>query len=151
MELKGSHSIAVPRGAVWQGLNDPAVLQVCVPGCESFVETGPDQYAALVVAAIGPVKAKFKGNLVISDKQADTGYKLVGQGDGGIAGFGKMTAEVLLVDEGEGTLLTYSAHAEVGGKLAQIGSRLVGSVANKMAEEFFRRFSVKVAEGVGEV
>lgn len=145
MELKGSHSIAVSRALVWKGLNDPAVLQACVPGCEAFVEQETDKYAAVVVAAIGPVKARFKGNLVISGKIEDSGYQLVGQGDGGMAGFGKMIADVQLSDDGAGTLLTYSAQAEVGGKLAQIGSRLVGSVANKMAEEFFRRFSAQMA------
>ncbi len=147
MELKGSHHIAVPRELVWEYLNSPEVLQACVPGCESFTETGTDEYAAVVVAAIGPVKAKFKGNLTIGGKVAPERYQIIGQGDGGIAGFGKMTADVELTEDGEGTLLTYVAEAQVGGKLAQIGSRLVGSVANKLATEFFRRFSAKVSEG----
>jgi carbon monoxide dehydrogenase subunit G len=150
MEFNGSQSIAVSRDAVWRALNDPAVLQACVPGCESFTEKGPNEYHVLVVAAIGPVKAKFKGNLQLSDLVADTSYRIVGGGDGGVAGFGKMTADVLLADDGEGTLLTYAAKAEIGGKLAQIGSRLVGSVANKMADEFFKRFKTKVTEGAAQ-
>ncbi len=150
MEFNGSQSIAVSRDAVWRALNDPAVLQACVPGCESFTEKGPNEYHVLVVAAIGPVKAKFKGNLQLSDLVPDTSYRIVGGGDGGVAGFGKMTADVLLADDGEGTLLTYAAKAEIGGKLAQIGSRLVGSVANKMADEFFKRFKTKVTEGAAQ-
>lgn len=146
MELKGSHRLEAPRALVWKYLNTPEVLQACVPGCESFTETGADEYAAVVVAAVGPVKARFKGTLNITDKQEPVGYKIVGQGDGGMAGFGKMVADVELAEDGEGTVLSYTAQAQVGGKLAQIGSRLVGSVAGKLAEEFFRRFSAKVGE-----
>ncbi|OVZ60686.1 carbon monoxide dehydrogenase [Pigmentiphaga sp. NML080357] len=146
MELKGSHRLEAPRALVWKYLNTPEVLQACVPGCESFSETGADEYAAVVVAAIGPVKARFKGTLVIGEKQAPARYRIVGQGDGGMAGFGKMVADVELAEEGEGTLLSYTAQAQVGGKLAQIGSRVVGSVAGKLAEEFFRRFSATVGE-----
>jgi len=151
MEFKGSHRIPAARSQVWAGLNDPAVLQACVPGCESFEPTGPDAYAAVVVAAIGPVKARFKGKLAIEDKVEDTGYTIIGQGDGGMAGFGKMTATVTLTDTDDGCELVYVAVAEVGGKLAQIGSRLIGSVTNKMADEFFKRFSVAMTERVGQV
>lgn len=146
MEFKGSHRLSASRQTVWEYLNTPEILQACVAGCESFTPTGDDAYAAVVVAAIGPVKAKFKGNLTIEDKREAEGYRIVGQGDGGVAGFGKMTADVRLEEDGSGTLLSYGAQAQVGGKLAQIGSRLVGSVANKMAEEFFKRFSAKVEE-----
>jgi len=149
MEFKGSHRLEAPRAQVWEYLNTPEVLQACVPGCESFSETGDDTYAAVVVAAIGPVKARFKGTLTIEDKRAPEGYRIVGQGDGGIAGFGKMVANVELADDGDGTLLTYVADAQVGGKLAQIGSRIVSSVANKLAGEFFKRFSAKVSEKAG--
>ncbi|VCU70375.1 Carbon monoxide dehydrogenase subunit G (CoxG) [Pigmentiphaga humi] len=148
MEFKGSHRLNAPRELVWEYLNTPEVLQACVPGCESFSETAPDTYAAVVVAAIGPVKAKFKGNLTIGERRAPEGYQIVGQGDGGIAGFGKMVADVDLAEDGEVTVLTYTAQAQVGGKLAQIGARMIGGVANKMAEEFFKRFSAKVGERV---
>lgn len=149
MELKGSHTLRAPRERVWEYLNTPEILQACVPGCESFTAgQAQDEYAAVVVAAIGPVKARFKGTLSIADKRAPQGYRIIGQGDGGIAGFGKMVADVELAEDGEGTVLTYVAQAQVGGKLAQIGARLVGSVANKMAAEFFQRFSVKVEEKV---
>ncbi|GAA0527819.1 MULTISPECIES: CoxG family protein [Pigmentiphaga] len=149
MELKGSHTLRAPRERVWEYLNTPEILQACVPGCESFTAgAAQDEYAAVVVAAIGPVKARFKGTLSIADKRPPQGYRIVGQGDGGIAGFGKMVADVELAEDGEGTVLTYVAQAQVGGKLAQIGARLVGSVANKMAAEFFERFSAKVEEKV---
>jgi carbon monoxide dehydrogenase subunit G len=144
MEFKGSQTITAPREMVWKCLNDPAVLQACVPGCESFAANSEDEFVAVVVAAVGPVKAKFKGNLVLSDRVEATSYRIVGQGEGGIAGFGKMKAEVALADAEGGTLLTYVAIAEVGGKLAQIGSRLVASVANKLADEFFKRFNANV-------
>jgi carbon monoxide dehydrogenase subunit G len=145
MDFKGTQTIMAPRELVWKCLNDAAVLQACVPGCESFTATGPDQYDTVVVAAVGPVKAKFKGNLTLSDKVDATSYRIAGKGEGGIAGFGKMTAEVTLADAGEGTLLSYDSKAEVGGKLAQIGSRLVSSVANKLADQFFKRFNDTVS------
>ncbi|AZG08584.1 carbon monoxide dehydrogenase [Pigmentiphaga sp. H8] len=149
MELKGSHTLRAPRERVWEYLNTPEILQACVPGCESFnAGQAQDEYAAVVVAAIGPVKARFKGTLSIADKRAPLGYRIIGQGDGGIAGFGKMVADVELAEDGETTVLTYVAQAQVGGKLAQIGARLVGSIVNKMAAEFFERFSVKVEEKV---
>jgi carbon monoxide dehydrogenase subunit G len=141
MEFTGSQTIAASREQVWQGLNDASVLQGCVPGCESFEAESEDRYKAVVVASVGPVKARFKGTLDLSDRDAPNGYRIVGQGEGGIAGFGKMTATVTLADAEDGTLLTYVAQAQVGGKLAQIGSRLVSSVANKLAAEFFRRFN----------
>jgi carbon monoxide dehydrogenase subunit G len=152
MEFKGTQTIQAPRAVVWRCLNDPAVLQACVPGCESFTAQGEDAYLAVVVAAVGPVKAKFKGSLSLSDKVAATSYKISGQGEGGIAGFGKMDAQVSLADVDGGTELTYLSTAEVGGKLAQIGSRLVSSVANKLADEFFKRFNrdvsaIALAEG----
>jgi carbon monoxide dehydrogenase subunit G len=145
MEFNGTQTIAAPRATVWQALNDPAVLQACVPGCETFEARSADEYGAVVLASVGPVKARFKGTLTLSDRIEDGGYKLVGQGEGGIAGFGKLQAEVKLADADNGTTLTYVATAQVGGKLAQIGSRLVASVANKMADEFFKRFNAKVS------
>lgn len=146
MEFTGSQTIAATREQVWKGLNDPAVLQACVPGCEEFIGESDDDYKAVVVAKVGPVKARFKGTLAISDRDGPNGYKILGQGEGGIAGFGKMTATVTLTDtEDGGTQLAYVAEAQVGGKLAQIGSRLVTSVANKLAAEFFTRFNATMS------
>jgi carbon monoxide dehydrogenase subunit G len=144
MEFNGTQSIPAPRDVVWAALNDPAVLQACVPGCESFAARSEDEFEAVVLAAVGPVKARFKGSLTLSERRPGYGYRIAGKGEGGIAGFGKMQAEVTLADAGDGTTLTYVATAEVGGKLAQVGSRLVASVANKMAEEFFKRFSAQL-------
>lgn len=142
MEFTGSQTIAATREQVWKGLNDVAVLRACVPGCEEFVAQSDDEFKAVVVASVGPVKARFKGTLLLSERDGPNGYRIAGQGEGGIAGFGKMTATVTLADAEEGgTLLTYVAEAQVGGKLAQIGSRLVTSVANKLAAEFFKRFN----------
>lgn len=145
MEFKGTQSILAPRDIVWRCLNDPAMLQACVPGCESFTAVSEDEFLAVVVAAVGPVKARFKGNLILSERIEAVSYKISGKGEGGIAGFGKMNAEVSLVDVEGGTELTYLSTAEVGGKLAQIGSRLVSSVANKLADEFFKRFNTNVS------
>jgi uncharacterized protein len=146
MEFTGSQTIAASREHVWNGLNDAAVLQACVPGCEAFTAESADEFKAVVVASVGPVKARFKGTLLLSERNAPNGYKIEGQGEGGIAGFGKMTAIVTLADaEAGGTLLTYVAQAQVGGKLAQIGSRLVTSVANKLAAEFFKRFNATMS------
>jgi carbon monoxide dehydrogenase subunit G len=148
MEFTGSQIIAASREVVWKGLNEAAVLQACVPGCEAFTPVSDDEFTAVVVASVGPVKARFKGSLVLSERIEGEGYRIAGQGEGGIAGFGKMTATVTLADAEEGTLLTYVAEAQVGGKLAQIGSRLVTSVANKLAAEFFKRFNANVSEAV---
>jgi carbon monoxide dehydrogenase subunit G len=152
MEFKGTQTIQAPREVVWRCLNDPAVLQACVPGCESFVAHGEDGYLAVIVAAVGPVKTKFRGSMTLSEKVEATSCKISGQGEGGIAGFGKMDARVSLAEVDGGTELTYLSTAEVGGKLAQIGSRLVSSVANKLADEFFKRFNrdvsaIALAEG----
>ncbi|GAB2873986.1 hypothetical protein GCM10027093_06870 [Paraburkholderia jirisanensis] len=146
MEFTGSQTIAASREQVWNGLNDAAVLQACVPGCEAFTAESADEFKAVVVASVGPVKARFKGTLLLSERNAPNGYKIEGQGEGGIAGFGKMTATVTLADAEEGgTVLNYVAEAQVGGKLAQIGSRLVSSVANKLATEFFKRFNTMMS------
>jgi carbon monoxide dehydrogenase subunit G len=146
MDFKGSQTIKAPRSLVWKCLNDPEVLQNCVPGCQSFTAASDDEFLATVTVSVGPVKANFKGNLKLSDRVEPEGYRIVGQGEGGIAGFGKMNAEVALSDAGEETVLSYVAYAEVGGKLAQIGARLVASVVNKLAAAFFQRFNDTVSE-----
>lgn len=130
---------------MWKRLNDPETLKACIPGCQSYVETAPDTFDVVVVSAIGPVKATFKGTSRISDRRDDAGYRIEGQGNGGMAGFGKMVADVTLVDGEGGTTLTYVADAQVGGKLAQIGSRLIQSAASKFANDFFKRFNATVS------
>ena len=145
MNINGQRFIPAPRTAVWEALNDPQVLKVCIPGCES-VEPAEDSsgYTVLMTAKVGPVSAKFKGRITLNDLNPPTSYRLAFDGQGGIAGFGKGTAGVSLSDVEEdgvaGTTLTYEAAAQVGGKLAQIGSRLIDATAAKMTDDFFGRF-----------
>jgi len=141
MEFTGTQLIPARRAAVWAALNDPAMLQRCIQGCEQFVATGPSEWQAVVLAAVGPVKARFTGSVQLHDIEPLAGYRLQGQGQGGAAGFGKLEARVRLRDEAGDTRLDYSAQAQVGGKLAQIGSRLVAGVAQKMADQFFSSFA----------
>lgn len=140
MEFKGRQPIRASRADVWAALNDPAVLRQCIDGCEEFTADGDGEWRVVVRASVGPVKARFKGMLSVHDRRALQGYRLRGRGEGGVAGFGEMSAVVTLEDEGPHTVLVYTAEASVGGKLAQIGSRLVGSVGARMAERFFSRF-----------
>ena len=147
MDMNGSHRIPAKRDAVWAALNDPDVLKECIPGCESLEMTSDTEMAAAVTSKIGPVKAKFKGNVTLSDINAPESYTISGEGKGGVAGFAKGSANVKLTEEGAETVLTYEAKAQVGGKLAQLGSRLIDSTAKKMAEEFFSSFSEKVGGG----
>ena len=140
MQLEGSQMIAAPREAVWAALNDPAVLKACLPGCESVEQTASDQYAVVLAAAVGPVKARFKGALQLEDADAPRSCTLLFQGQGGVAGFGKGSARVELDEVPEGTLLRYVSAVQVGGKLAQVGARLIESVARKMSNEFFAAF-----------
>jgi len=146
LEFKGSQRISASRAEVWQRLNDPLTLQQCLPGCEHYQQTNDGSYDAVIVAAIGPIKARFKGSARFSDLREDIGYRVEGNGSGGMAGFGKLTADVHLEDVDGGTALHYAATAQLGGKLAQIGSRLVGSVANKFLTDFFARFEKRVSE-----
>ncbi|MBY6263579.1 carbon monoxide dehydrogenase [Azospirillum sp. 412522] len=141
MDMSGSHRIEAGREAVWAALNDPEILRQCIPGCEEVVRQSDTEMTAKVVAKVGPVSAKFAGKVTLSDLDPPNGYTITGEGSGGAAGFGKGGATVTLADDGGATLLTYTAKAQVGGKLAQIGSRLVDATARKMAEEFFARFT----------
>jgi uncharacterized protein len=141
MEMSGEHQITAPRQQVWDALNDPEVLKACITGCESVEKLSDTEMTAVVVAKVGPVKAKFKGKVTLSDVDAPNGYTISGEGQGGVAGFGKGSAEVSLADSGDGTVLNYTAKASVGGKLAQLGSRLVDATAAKMADEFFTAFA----------
>lgn len=145
MELKGEQILALPREQVWEALNDPAVLKQCVPGCEAFEPDGDNAYKVVMTASVGPVKAKFNGALTLSDIEPPVSYRLAFTGSGGAAGFGKGSAQVALATVDAGTSLTYSVQAQVGGKLAQIGARLIDGVAKKMADEFFARFTRVVA------
>lgn len=147
MEITGTQLISAKRAAVWAALNDPAALQQCIQGCERFEAMGPGQWLAVVMAAVGPVKARFTGTVSLHDIEPLAGYRLRGQGQGGVAGFGQLEARVRLSDEGGDTRLDYTAQAQVGGKLAQIGSRLVSGAAKKMADQFFSAFNALLSGG----
>ena len=142
MELKQSRTIAVPRERVWLALNDPDVLKASIPGCESFERVGDDAYRATVAAKVGPVSARFTGQLTLLDIDAPNGYRIKFDGQGGGAGFASGEAKVALEDAPDAqTLLSYDVKAQVGGKLAQIGNRLVDGAAKKLADDFFARFA----------
>jgi uncharacterized protein len=145
MDMTGQYRIPAPREQVWAALNDPATLKASLPGCESLEKTSEREFAAVVVAKVGPVKAKFNGNVTLSNLNPPESYTISGEGKGGAAGFAKGGADVMLIEEGEVTVLTYTAKADVGGKLAQLGSRLIDGTARKMADEFFDNFSKQVA------
>jgi carbon monoxide dehydrogenase subunit G len=147
MEMTGEQLIPVPQDKVWRGLNDPEVLKACIAGCESIEKVSDNEYKVVIVAAVGPVKAKFAGKLVLADLNPPNSYSLSFEGSGGAAGFGKGGAQVSLKSEGSATRLSYSAKASVGGKLAQVGSRLIDGVAKKMADDFFAAFNEKLAGG----
>src|SRR5512138_2485333 len=144
MEMSGEQRIPAPQQKVWSALNDPEVLKACVPGCESIERTAENEYQVLMVARVGPVSAKFKGKLKLSDIRPPSSYSIGFEGQGGAAGFAKGGAHVKLSEEDDKTLLSYDVKASVGGKLAQIGSRLVDAAAKKVADDFFRNFNQKV-------
>lgn len=145
--MSGEYRIDAPRQAVWDALNDPEVLKACIPGCETLEQKSPTELAAQVTTKVGPVKAKFKGEVTLENLNPPESYTIAGEGKGGVAGFAKGGADVHLAEDGAGTILTYTAKAQVGGKLAQLGSRLIDSTAKKMADQFFDSFAQKVADG----
>ena len=145
MEMSGEQLIPATQAQTWAALNDPEILKACVPGCESIEKTGENEYEVRMTARIGPVSAKFKGKLALSDLDPPNSYSIAFEGQGGVAGFGKGGAKVQLLPEAGNTKLSYQVKANVGGKLAQIGSRLVDAAAKKLAEEFFNAFNAKVA------
>src|SRR5258706_16054719 len=145
MEMTGEQLIPVSQAEVWRALNDPEVLKACIAGCEAIERVSDTEYRVVMVASVGPVKAKFNGKLVLSDLKPPISYSLSFEGSGGAAGFGKGSAQVSLKAEGAGTRLTYSAKASVGGKLAHVGSPLIDGVARKMADDFFPAFHEKLA------
>jgi len=142
MQLSGSETIPASREAVWKGLNDPKVLQKCIPGCESITQNSPTDLSAKVVAKVGPVKASFTGAVKLSELNPPESYKISGQGQGGLAGFASGSAAVKLTALGpQETRLDYEVNAQIGGKLAMLGSRLIGSTAQSLAAQFFGKFA----------
>ena len=145
MEMTGEFRIPAPRQRVWEGLNDPEILKSSIPGCQTIEKVSDTEFTAKVLAQVGPVKANFAGKVTLSDLDPPQSYTIAGEGSGGVAGFAKGSAKVNLDEDGGATLLHYAVQAHVGGKLAQIGSRLIDSVARRMAENFFTRFVAAVA------
>ncbi len=145
MDFSGHYPIPAPPDAVWAALNDPEVLKACVPGCQALTKTGADHFDATATLKIGPVKATFKAGITLTDTDPPRRCILKGEGQGGVAGFARGEAEVLLAPDGDGTMLTYTAKATVGGKLAQIGQRLIDGAARQIADDFFTRFVARVA------
>src|SRR5207248_560475 len=145
MQQSGEYRIAATPEVVWRALNDPEILRQCIDGCESLTANGPDAFAAVVKARVGPVSATFTGEVKLADLDPPKAYTLQVSAKGGAAGFGKGTARVSLTDEGAATLLRYEVEGSVGGKLAQVGQRLIDGAARKMADDFFARFGEIVA------
>jgi len=144
MTMSGEQQLTAPREQVWAALNDPEVLKACIPGCESLEKLSDNEFAAVATNRIGPVKARFKGKVRLTDLDPPNSYKISGEGDGGIAGFAKGGATVALTDKDGGTLLSYNVEAHIGGKLAQLGQRLVNGAAKKLADDFFTKFAAAV-------
>jgi uncharacterized protein len=145
MELKDEVRIEAPRDKVYAALNDPEILKECIPGCEELIKHSDRELEAKVLLKIGPVKARFSGNVLLDPTRAPEHFSLTGEGNGGVAGFAKGGADVELVEDGDATILRYDARADIGGKLAQLGSRLVTSTSRKLAHTFFQRFADKVS------
>jgi carbon monoxide dehydrogenase subunit G len=147
MELSSSRTVPASVAATWAALNDPETLKACIPGCESIERVSDTEFKVTMTARVGPVAAKFTGRIVLADLVPPTSYRMSFEGQGGAAGFARGEARVVLAPDGEGTRIEYSASAQVGGKLAQIGSRLVDGAAAKVAEDFFGRFAERVGGG----
>jgi carbon monoxide dehydrogenase subunit G len=144
--IEGEERIAAPVSKVWQALNDPEVLKLCIPGCQNLEKKSDTELAATVVLKIGPIKATFNGEVTLSNLNPPHSYTIAGEGKGGIAGFAKGGADVMLTEDGaDTTVLKYAAKADVGGKIAQLGSRLIDSTSKKLAGEFFSTFNEKVS------
>ena len=141
MDMTGEFRIPAPREVVWKALNDPDILKQSIAGCEELTKISDTEFVARVVAKVGPVKASFNGKVTLSDIDPPNGYKIIGEGQGGAAGFAKGGADVRLAADGAGTLLSYTVNAAIGGKLAQIGARLIDGTARKFAADFFARFA----------
>ena len=144
MIMTGEVQLPAAREVVFAKLNDPEILKACIPGCETLNMTSPTEFQAVAISKIGPVKARFEGSVHLTDLDPPNGYKISGEGDGGVAGFAKGGASVTLTEKDGGTLLTYNVEAQIGGKLAQLGQRLVNGAAKKMADNFFKNFAANV-------
>ena len=147
MQMQDSQRIPASKAKVWAALNDPEVLKKCIPGCQSLEMNSPTEMTATVVFKVGPVKATFGGKVTLSDLDPPNSYRISGEGEGGVAGFAKGGAKVSLSDSGSGTLLTYDVEAQIGGKLAQLGQRLVNGAAKKVADDFFQKFATVFTAG----
>ena len=146
MEMRGEYRISVPREKIWRALNDPEILRRSIPGCQEVEKVTDNHFTAKIAAKVGPVKAVFVGSVTLSDLHPPDHYTISGEGKGGPAGFARGRAQVTLTPDGDCTLLSYTVNATVGGKLAQIGSRLIDAAARKMAEQFFGAF-VEAVDG----
>ncbi len=146
MDMQASRSLAITQQQAWEALNDPAILKACIPGCDKLESTGENQFAVGMALKIGPVSAKFSGKIQLADLNPPASYTLSFEGQGGVAGFGKGTASVTLVPIEGGCELQYTVHAQVGGKIAQLGQRLIDGAAKSLAEDFFKRFDAAAAE-----
>jgi uncharacterized protein len=149
MDMTGEFRIAAPRQRVWEGLNDTEILKQSIPGCDTIEKLSDTEFTAKVTARVGPVKASFNGKVTLSDLDPPNGYRIDGEGTGGVAGFARGGAHVTLAEDGSETVLRYEVNAQVGGKLAQIGSRLIDATARKMAQDFFARFAALMAPTEG--
>jgi carbon monoxide dehydrogenase subunit G len=147
MDLTGSYTIPAKRSAVWAALNDSNILKECIPGCETLSMLSETEFAATVVAKIGPLKARFSGRVELSEIDPNNSYRIQGEGSGGVAGFAKGGARVHLRGAGDSTVLTYEIEAQIGGKLAQLGSRLITGVVKGLSEKFFTTLVSKISEG----
>ena len=147
MTMNGEVQLPASRQTVWTKLNDPAVLKACIPGCEELEKTDEHGFRAVAKMKVGPVSARFKGKVSLSDLDPPNGYKISGEGEGGVAGFAKGGATVKLSEKDGGTLLSYDVEAQIGGKLAQLGQRLINSAARKTADDFFEKFAAAVTAG----
>ena len=146
--IEGEERVAAPIDKVWQALNDPDVLKACIPGCQNLEKRSDTEFAATVVLKIGPIKATFAGEVALKNLNPPRSYTIEGEGKGGIAGFAKGGAHVSLSEDGpDATILKYATKADVGGKIAQLGSRLIASTSKKLAGEFFSSFNEKVSAG----
>jgi uncharacterized protein len=146
MVMNGEVQLSAPRELVWAKLNDTDALKARIPGCETLEKLSDTEFQAVATNKVGPVKARFKGKVRLSDLDPPNGYRISGEGDGGVAGFAKGGATVALTDKDGGTLLTYNVEAQIGGKLAQLGQRLVNGAAKKLADQFFTKFAAQFGQ-----
>ena len=146
MEMTGEQLVLLPQAETWEALHDPAILKDCVPGCESITKTSDTEYEVLLVAKVGPVSAKFKGKMTVAEADPPRAYTLKFEGQGGVAGFARGEAAITLTPEGASTRLSYIAKATVGGKLAQVGARLIDGVAKQLAGKFFDSFNKRASQ-----